>query len=72
MVRSSDRPITSAATSMSRTAIQPRPTLPRAMFLASSASTATITSTTQYFSRGLAKLWPNITIFWAVMTPAGS
>ena len=57
---------------MSRTAIQPRPMLPRAMFLASSASTATIASTTQYFSRGVAKLWPNITIGCAVITPAGS
>ncbi len=48
-------PSTSAATSMSRTAIQPRPMLPRAMFLASSASTATIASTTQYFSRRASK-----------------
>ena len=27
---------------------------------------------TQYFSRGLAKLWPNMMIGCAVMTPAGS
>jgi hypothetical protein len=43
-------PITSAATSMSRTAIHERPALPRAMFLAASASTATIDSTSRYLA----------------------
>ena len=32
----------------------------------------TMTSTTQYFSRGEAKLWPKMMIFCAVITPAGS
>ena len=46
-------PITSAATSMSRTAIHERPTLPRAMFFAASAITATIDSTSRYFAAGV-------------------
>ena len=48
-------PITSAATSMSRTAIHERPVLLRAMFLAASAITATIASTSRYFDCGVVK-----------------
>ena len=45
-------PITSAATSISRTAIHERPTLERTMFLASSAITETIASTNKYLDAG--------------------
>ena len=47
--------MTSAATSMSRTAIQERPTLLRARFFAASAITQTIASTSRYFDAGVSK-----------------
>ncbi len=62
-------PITSAATSMSRTAIHARPMLLRTMFLAPSAITTTIVRTSRYFSTALSKVTPRIVICWAVMTP---
>ena len=62
-------PITSAATSMSRTAIQQRPIFDRTMFLASSASTATMESTSRYLDTGVSKSTPRICIFCAVITP---
>ena len=45
--------MTSAATSMSRTAIQDRPAFPRAMFFAASAITVTIDSTSRYLAVGV-------------------
>jgi len=61
--------MTSAATSMSRTAIQVRPVDERTMFLAASAMTATRVSTSRYFSRGDANSCPKMTTFWAEITP---
>ena len=46
-------PITSAATSMSRTAIHDRPMLLRAMFFAASAITHDDHSTSRYFDAGV-------------------
>ena len=45
--------MTSAATSMSRMAIHCRPMLLRTMFLAASAITVTIVSTSRYFAFGV-------------------
>ena len=59
----------SAAISMSRTAIQFRPVLPRAMFIASSVRTVTTTTTTKNISMGEVKEWPKMTISCAVMMP---
>ncbi len=47
-------PMISAAMSMSRIAIQERPTRPRTRFFAAKASTATKLSTKRYLSTGLA------------------
>ncbi len=55
-------PITSAATSMSRIAIQLRPMCPRTRFLAASVSTTAIVSTNRYRSRGDSIVQPNISI----------
>ena len=62
-------PITSAATSMSRTAIHERPTFPRAMFLAASAITVTIDKTRIYLAAGVMNGYPRITTCCAVITP---
>ncbi len=54
---------------MSRTAIQARPVALRTMFLAASASSATVVSVTRYLAAGVSRATPNIRIFCAVMTP---
>ena len=61
--------MTSTATSMSRTAIHERPTVERTMFLAIRAMTATMPSTSRYFSCGESNLKPRISICCAVITP---
>ena len=68
-MRNSRMPITSAATSMSRTAIQARPVELRTRFFAASASSATIVSVIMYFSTGVSNAMPKMCIVCAVMTP---
>ena len=62
-------PITSAATSMSRTAIHERPVRVRERFFATSASSSTMASTRRYRRAGVSIGTPAITIRCAVMTP---
>src|SRR5574343_1167124 len=62
-------PITEAATSMSRTAIQARPVDERTMFLAASAITTTMESTSRYFSTGVFSSCPKMISFWVEITP---
>ena len=62
-------PITAAATSMSRTAMNARPVSLRIRFFASSAITATTDSVKRYLRAGVSKAKPRITICCAVITP---
>ncbi|MCY1227025.1 hypothetical protein D9M72_392810 [compost metagenome] len=62
-------PITSAATSMSRTDIHARPVAERTRFLAASASTVTMASTNRYFFSGVSIATPNRSSRCAVITP---
>ena len=54
---------------MSRTAIQARPVDERTMFLAASAMTTTIASTSKYLLTGVLKAKPRISMFCAEITP---
>ena len=62
-------PITSAATSISRTAIQRRPVVLRTRFLATSASTTTTPSVSKYFDTGVLNTKPRISTSCAEITP---
>jgi hypothetical protein len=62
-------PITEAATSMSRTAMNARPVSLRIRFFASSAIAATTPRVKRYLRPGVSNGTPRITMFCAVTTP---
>ena len=72
LVVSGLKPMISAAMSISRIAIQPRPICERTRFFVARASTETMISVSMYFETAVSMAKPKISIGGAEITPEGS